>query len=86
MTQHKTVNFDVAGKKATPIQIQIGPTPGYAFAVYKDNKAYHGTTREDWTKCATNALEMLAALEGWAIKRVRNEHDRPYNVLMEYSA
>jgi hypothetical protein len=80
-----TIEFDVAGKEAAPIVLQLGPTPGDVFAVYRDNPAYHKATREDWETCARNAIDRWAAIEGFRLTRVLPEWDRPFNIKGEYA-
>jgi hypothetical protein len=65
--------------------LQLGPTPGFVFAVYADNPLYHGATREDWELCARNAIDRWVAMEGHRLVRVVPEWDRPLNLLAEFS-
>ena len=72
-------------KPLPPVKIQDGPTPGYAFAVFRDNPEYHDVQVEDWTRAATRALERHVAIKGGEmVMGVRPEPLRPFNLMCEY--
>jgi len=78
----KSDTIKVSGGK--PVHIQIGPTPGNAFAVFSKNGAFHEDGREAWDRAAREPLELWAAEGDHMVERIINEHGRPLNLKLEY--
>jgi hypothetical protein len=68
------------------VSVQLGPTPGEAFAVFAKNAQYHDAGVETWTRIATTALELWAAKGNHTVTRIIGEHGRPLNLKLEYAA
>ena len=66
------------------VNIQIGPTPGNAFAVYAKNIAFHDDEPEAWARAARQALEVWAGKKNLVIEHLINEHGRSMNLKLEY--
>ena len=68
-----------------PVSIQLGPTPGYAFAVFRDNPEYHERPVEVWDTAAKLALmRRVAILGGEVVSGVHREPLRPFNWMCEF--
>lgn len=67
------------------VVVQIGPTPGDAYAIFAKNPAFHEDGPETWDRAARTALELWAAKGNRVVARMINEHGRPLNVKLEYS-
>lgn len=80
----ETVPVSVAGKENDPVHLQIGPSPGYLFAVFSQNSKYHMASREDWMRVAESAIERWCAQNGKRLEAKRQEPMMPYNVMGEY--
>jgi hypothetical protein len=77
-----TTVVKIGGK---PIKLQIGPTPGDAFAVYADNPDFHDEDPTTWFKAARLALGMWAAKGNHTVSQIINEHGRSFNMKMIYA-
>jgi hypothetical protein len=67
------------------VKVQDGPTPGYAFAVFRDNPEYHDLPDADWQLAAKRALERhVGILGGMLVGPIRPEPLRPTNFMCEY--
>lgn len=78
----KHENVKVGGGKT--VQIQIGPTPGNAFAIFSKNKEFHEGGRDVWERAGREALELWAAKGDHTVVLLINEHGRPLNLKLEY--
>ena len=68
------------------VHLQLGPTPNEAFAVFAKNPAFHEEGAEVWNREARQALEIWAAKGNLTVTRIINEHGRPMNLKLEFSA
>lgn len=83
--QQAAPQSNVVSINTPAVSIQMGPTPGYAFAVFKDNPEYHQMPLETWNAAARLALmRKVAILGGDMITDVRPEPLRPLNWMVEY--
>ena len=68
-----------------PVTIQMGPTPGYMFAVFRDNPEYHQLPVELWDAAAKLALQRRIAILGAdLIGDLHKEPLRPFNWMCEF--
>lgn len=78
------VPVHIGDKALEPVTVQIGPTPGYVFAVFSHNPTYHNASLADWHGVARNAIERWCAQEGKRLVQARVEFMAPYNFMGEY--
>ncbi len=82
--EHPSLDESVKIGTGKAVVIQVGPTPGDAFAVFSKNPDFHESAPSTWDRAARQALEVWAGKGNHTVSRITTEHGRPMNLRLEY--